>query len=250
MRVVRGLALAGLILTSTPAIAQTLVDPDTTAPLGRDETLLTTFGEGVVRVTPDRATISAGVVTTAATAREAAAANAASMARVVSAVRGMGISGENLQTAQVGLEPNFRRDDNGRRLAEIDGYVATNRVTVVVQDLAKASNVVTALFDSGANSVSGPDFGLTDDAAVVRRARDNAMADARMKAQDYANGFGLRVARVLRIDDTSNFVGLEPMNYSPNQFMASDDTMMAVPIEPGQLTSSARVGVRFVLAPK
>src|SRR3954449_11861019 len=64
---------------------------------------VTTVGHGVVTVAPDRATVTAGVHTQAASASAALAQNAKLMSSVVAALEAAG--GQNLQTQQVSLYP-------------------------------------------------------------------------------------------------------------------------------------------------
>src|SRR3954447_9382485 len=69
---------------------------------------VTTVGHGVVTLTPDRATVTAGVHTQAATAAEALAQNAALMHDVIAALKRAG--GDDLQTQQVSLYPQSDND--------------------------------------------------------------------------------------------------------------------------------------------
>ena len=85
--------LAGLLLAiSTPALAQNHLQP--VAP----PAMLTLTATAEVMRAPDQARLTAGVLTTAATAAEAMAANAARMNGVLAALKAAGVSARDVQT--------------------------------------------------------------------------------------------------------------------------------------------------------
>src|SRR3954451_22342524 len=82
---------------------------------------VTTTGHGVITVTPDEATVTAGVHTQAATASEALSQNSARMNDVIAALKAHG--GKDLQTQQVSLYPQSKDDGT------ITGYTADDSVS-------------------------------------------------------------------------------------------------------------------------
>jgi uncharacterized protein YggE len=79
--------------------------------------------------------------------------------------------------------------------------VARNSVEVRVDDVARAGDVLDAAVGSGATSVSGVRFDLKDRSVVERDALRKAVADARARADAAASGAGMKVDRVVRIEE-------------------------------------------------
>ncbi len=93
---------------------------------------ITVTGTGMVTVRPDTAEWSFGVQTSAETAEAALGANSDAMEKVVAALKGAGISGDDLQTEQVSVYP--RTSDDG---LSIVGYDASNTVRATIHDLGR-----------------------------------------------------------------------------------------------------------------
>src|SRR5262249_1763131 len=86
-----------------------------------------------VRINPHMARLNLGVMTEAPTATGAMAANTSQMNAVLAAVRAAGVKSEDIQTAGVNLNPQYRYEQN--QPPQLTGYRAENTVTVSVRDL-------------------------------------------------------------------------------------------------------------------
>lgn len=244
MRIMVPMAIA--IVMALPANAQIALQPG--------ETLLEVQTVGQAIVAPDVAHLSIGVVSTGASAKEATDANAAQMTKVIAAIRAAGIEPRHIRSQQINVQPRFARagvnDYQGQ--AQITGYVANNSVAVTVVELGKASAVVTGAFGAGANSVNGPNLGLVDDAKAVADARKDALASARVEAEAYAAGLGMRIARVLRVSERGRSAdngGDSGIRYriEPARIMGGT---LETPISPGQVRQSVMLWIDFALAPR
>ncbi|MDN3720217.1 SIMPL domain-containing protein [Roseibium salinum] len=157
LTIVRNAALAaGLtaaLAITVPAVAQEA------APAGT----ITMEGEGTVAVAPDMAVITASVVTTAKTASGALADNSAAIAKAIEAIKSHGIEPKDIQTRGFNISPRYERNDNGGdRQPNIIGYEVRNGVEVNVRDLARLGDLLTLVVESGANSVDGIRFEVSD----------------------------------------------------------------------------------------
>lgn len=240
---VKSLTGLALLLVATPLAAQTTVGPG--------ETLLQiqTVGEATTR--PDLATISIGVVSTGTTAREATDANATQMAAVVAALRKAGVEARYLRTQQINVQPRFARnspsDYEGQ--AQITGYVARNSVGVTIVELAKAPDIIAAGFGAGANSVNGPYLALRDNASALAAARRDALAKARVEADAYADGLGMKVVRVLRLSERGNAAAPD-LFVSANSIRAVGSPPSPAPMSAGEMHERATLWIDYALAPK
>ena len=207
-----------------------------------DGTLLSVAAQAEARRAPDIATVSAGVVTQSADANTAMRENAAQMAKVVAAIRAAGVAERDVQTAGVNLNPQYRYVEN--QPPAITGYQASNTVNVVVRDIAKLGRILDALVATGANQVNGPSFDIDKKEPVYDEARREALDKARQRADMYAKALGLRVRRIVSIDETGGASVPRPI---PMYAMAKAARDEATPISPGENVLGVSLNVVFEL---
>jgi uncharacterized protein len=202
---------------------------------------VTVAGSGTVSAAPDQAEITTGVVTQAPTAAQALAVNSQAMERLLQALGGLGIAPRDIQTTNISVSPQRRPPKEGQA-PEITGYEVTNQVRVKVRDLTRLGRVLDQQVGQGANLVYGIHFGLQEPNPLLDEARKRAMADARRKAELYAAAAGLKVGRVLAIQEA----GVTPPRPEPTSRMTMS---AAVPVAPGEQEIQASVTVTFTLEP-
>ncbi|HEY3302939.1 MAG TPA: SIMPL domain-containing protein [Candidatus Binatia bacterium] len=161
---------------------------------------VTVTGEGLVTMEPDLAEIEVGVVTEAKTAPLAGKENAAKLARVIVEVKKLLGSGDEVKTIGYSLTPNYRYPKEGGK-PEITGYTATNIIRVRTGALPGVGSLIDAATQSGANRIQRLAFTLKDEDAARREALRNATAKAKSKAEDMARALGLKIARVLSLNE-------------------------------------------------
>lgn len=249
MRLVAALLMGTAIFPASAAAQSSSVEV-----LAPNQTLLQVQADGEAYARPDQASLNAGVVTFAATSREAAEANAVQMAQVVEAIREAGVPARDIQTQAVTLEPQFNYNRENNVPPAIVGYQARNTVTVRVNDVDEASEILTTLFEAGANTVGGPFFSLKDDSAAVAAARSDAVANAREEAEAYAAAFGMRVAKVLRISERQVQSNYEPIIVTGSRIGAPPPPPPPPPtptsVEVGEMQQQVTLWVDFVLEPR
>lgn len=211
------------------------------------ETLLEVQAEGKHRDRPDVMAIDAGVVTTGRTAGEALAANNVAATRVIAAVRALGIVPSDVQTSELNVHPRYQRrnGDDNEEDGPIIGYSVTNRVSLRIRDLSRASALIDALLTAGANNIRGPHFSLSDGTAATAAARRDSIAQARIQAETYAAALGMRISRVMRVSERSRQVG-----EGYDSIIVTGSRIPATPLEPGEVTTSVRTWIDFALAPQ
>ncbi len=159
-----------------------------------DETLLTVTATGRADTRPDEARLQLGVQSNAGSAAEASRLNRDKMTKVQDALTRLGVKPDDLQTMNLSLN----RIDYGK---ERGSYRAYNVVEVTLRDLAKVSEAVTAVTEAGANVLSGPDLRISDREKSSKSAYAAAYRAARDRAEAYAGAAGLKISRVLSIQD-------------------------------------------------
>ena len=203
---------------------------------------ITVSGEGQVFAAPDQAQINTGVVTDGPTAKDALARNSARMTEVIAALKKMGIDSKDIQTSGFNLSPMYLPQQPGQAIPRIGGYQVSNNVTVVVKDLTKLGEIMDQVVQMGSNSVGGVSFSIANPKPFMMRAREAAVADAKLRADAYAKAAGVSVGKVLTISEASAPV-VQPMPMYAMRAAAADSS--AVPVESGQQQLSLNVTVVY-----
>ncbi len=227
---------AAAVVLAVPAFGQSAVQ---TVTMDRG---ITAMGTGEVRVTPDIGEVQFGVVTEATTAAEARQENATRVARVISAVKALGIPDSAIRTSIFQLEPVRRfPTPNQPQIGEppIVGYQVTNIVTVRTPKLDLVPRIIDAAVGAGANRVDNISFTVSNDAAPRQQALRNAVADARANAEAMASQLGVKLGRVLSVQQGGAVVPPGPVFYSRAAEAAP------TPIFPGEVTVNATVTVTY-----
>jgi uncharacterized protein YggE len=167
-------------------------------------------GHGETRAAPDMAQVTAGVSTMAPTAAQALAANSSRMKTVFAALEKLGVAEKDIQTANFFVSPQYSNgDNNGSR--RLTGYQVNNDVTVRLQGTAKLGGALDALVAAGANQINGVSFSIQNNAPLLEKARIEAIADARARAETYAKAAGVSLGAILSISEGGSEAAPRPV---------------------------------------
>ncbi len=207
-------------------------------------------GIGEVTATPDTAFVNSGVTSQGATAREALDANTKAMGELIETLKAAGIEARDIQTSGFSVNPNYvysdARDANGYQLPpKINGYQVFNNVNVRVRELAKLGSVLDKAVTVGANTINGVTFSVADPSKLYNEARKAAFADAKAKAQLYAEVAGEELGDIRNINETQGMGAPQPYMMKA---VAEDSIGASVPIEGGELSYSINVQVTWDFA--
>lgn len=203
-------------------------------------------GEGVTEAKPELAVVQVGVAVTGKVAKDALAENSRLLAAALNAAKEQGIEPRDLQTSGLSLRPDIVRAEKWPH-REVIGYQVNNNVTLRVRDLAKLGALLDRLGVLGINDIRGVSFAVANPAPLIEQARSAAIRDAMSKAESYAEAAGLRIVRVLAINES----GLELPEQRPMVLTrAASAPRPEVPIEAGEIVYRARVNIEFEIAPK
>lgn len=228
----RAAAMSALILAGSAAAASAQTATTAGDAAFRATTLnLSAYGEN--RTAPDKATISLGVQTQAATAVETIRQNAEKMTRVIDTLKKGGIAARDIQTSGLNLNPQYAYPEN--LPPRLTGYQASNTVTVTVHDLTRVGEAVDATVNAGADTVGGVSFGLEDSTAAENAARLKAVSALQAKADLYAKAMGYRIARLVTMSEGSSYAAPPPAPPMPMMQMARAESDAKTQVEPGEM---------------
>lgn len=233
----RALTLAALLASAVPlaAHAQAIAtDPAFAA------TTLNLSAEGETQATPDQASITLGVQTHAGTAAGAMADNARRMSAVIAALRGAGIAAKDIRTSNLSLGAQYDYPPNAT--PHLNGYQASNDVTITVEDVERLGPTIDAVTGAGANQINGISFGLKSSRAAEDAARLEAVKAVRAKAELYAAAMGYHVARLVNLSEGGG-ESIQP----PRPMMMRAAKVEGVPVSTGELTVRVEINAVFEL---
>jgi len=213
---------------------------------------ITINGTASDEVQPDLAEIRFGVVTKDSTAAGAAAENAKLASASLEVVRKLSVDDKDIRTISTSLNAVFVEDKDPKTLVVIsrrpDGYQAVNLIAVRIRDIKRVGEISSALIDHGVNRFDGVSFEVSDRAKRMDAIREDAILDAKRKADIYAHAVATKLGEVFEIVTEST----EPVGEAdlPARRQTPGPMSISVPIAAGTTELSVTVEVTWKLAPQ
>ncbi len=226
------LAAAGLMLISTPALAEE-------AP----RRALTVSGSATVTAKCDTAEIYLTVETESANVKTASRDNAQTMNAVKNAVIAAGADATKIETQDYNVYPQQTYDSKGKLKART--YKCTNSMKLVVSDLQKTGSVIDAAVEAGANNIDSVNFSVSQTEAYKDEALQKATADALRKARIMAGTLGRSIVNVISVNE--NNVTVRPYRIMAAKLSLDANAMNreTTPVEAGDTQMESSVTVVF-----
>jgi uncharacterized protein YggE len=204
---------------------------------------IVTSAQGEVRLSPDKATISIGVQTRAATAAAASSQNSQKQRAIIEAIKARGVPAQQITTSNFNVIPETVYDRQCQAAPRTTSYLVSNNVTVELKRIDQVGPVIDAALAAGANQINSLQFGLTNPDSARRVALGLAVAKARGDAEVMARAAGGALGQLLEISAADTYVPGPPRPYAVMDMRAAKAE--SVPVEPGQETVTATVHVRW-----
>src|SRR5688572_29955075 len=225
-----------VVAFAIPAIAQ--AQPPIVSPL---QPTIVTRGHAIVTARPDRAFVTIAAESRSRNSADAQKQNAAAMTAVLQKIEQAGVPKDAIRTVGYELQPEFDYA-NGRQTFR--NYVARNTVEVRLDDIDRVGVVIDAAAAGGATTITGIRFDVRNRAALERDALQQAVADARARADAAAKGAGATIDRVVRIEEDTQYEPPRPMMRMATQAIERD---VSTPVEPSTIEIQARVSMTVSL---
>lgn len=199
-------------------------------------------GTAKVSGTPDTLRLDLSVVAKASSVSEALASANRTAGAVQKSLLGSGVQKEDLQTAGLSIQPNY--DYSSAGTPRLRGYQVSESVNAKLRSLGRAGEAIGKAVQAGGDAVrvNGISLDLEDTGLLVSRARDQAFADARAKAEQYAKAAGRSLGEVVSIAED---VSSAPPIAMPTSAGLYSEKSSAVPIQPGSQDVAVSVSVVF-----
>ena len=204
-------------------------------------------GEGKVTVTPDIALLQLGIEAQQATVAEAQVVAAAAMEKVMTALTDSGVAEKDIQTRYFSIYQVTRWDDFKNREI-VTGYRVTNRVDAKIRDIDRTGAIIDAVAAAGGDltRIDNISFSIDEPSRYYGEAREEAIADARAKAEQLAGLAGVSLGKATYVSE-----GIQvPSPYYPRyEYGAIAPTAPAVEtsISPGEADIILTVQVAYAI---
>jgi uncharacterized protein YggE len=185
---------------------------------------ITVSGSGEAMAVPDIAVFSFSITKEAKTSAEAQKLVTDISNKILDAVKKDGVAEKDIKTTNYSLYPKYDYPQvvcpaiypsncpSGKEV--LRGYEVSQTFDVKIRDVAKAGQIVSDATGAGATNINGPTFGVDKEDDVVAHARNEAIDNAKAKAESIAKGLGVRLVRIVAFNENEVGYGAPMMNKS------------------------------------
>lgn len=224
------------------ALAQTAAQEETCC--NSSPRLLNVNGTGTATGAPDVVYVELGVDLKSPSAAEVVEESTTRMAKVMEALAELKVEEKDIQTVAYNMwvEEVFDKEGNptGERV-----YRLVHRIQVTVRDLEKVGTALEKALEAGANTVGGIQFSVEDPTALQEEAREKAIANAKAKAQQLAEGLGVTLGKPQSINEYG-FAVPAPVKAMEMAGIGGGGAG-PVPVSPGQLSVTVEVSISWII---
>jgi uncharacterized protein YggE len=194
-------------------------------------------GTETLQAAPNQANIMLGVITEDKDPQKAQQANSQTIAKVISSLKSLGITEEQLKTSEYRIDPQYHYID-GKEIFK--NYKVQYIIQVKTSDIEKIGSIIDTAVSNGANSISSIRFSLSNSETYYKQALSLALKNAYEKALSMAQTLGIT------LDPIPNLVEELSQTSPPTLYQTTSYTKMSsTPIQPGELNITATVRVEY-----
>lgn len=205
-------------------------------------------GSGKSYAAPDIVVLSLGVESEQPTVAEAQRFAADAMDKVMQVLKSKGIAEKDIQTRQYNIQQMTQWNDKQNKIIVL-GYKVTNMVDAKLHEIAKAGAIIDSVVAAGGDlvRVNGISFSVDNPAPYYQTAREKAIQAATDKAKQMANASGVKLGKVIYIDESTGNI---PVVRNAYMLKSSYNEAVAAPttsISGGELEFEATVQIVYEL---
>jgi uncharacterized protein YggE len=236
-----GLLLGLVVLASAPSSA---AQPVPTVPPPSATAGVSVLGEGIVLAQPNTATITLGVEVFDQSLAAAQASASRSMDAVVAKLKAAGVVDTDIRTVSFNINPQYDFRDQNQPV--LRGYQVQNLVEAKTSNVAGLGTLIDDVVSVGATRVNGIRFEADNMSQLKDQARDQAMQNARAKADQLARDAGASLGRPTLVEE-SDTSGVTPVRAAQGVAVPNAAAAPSTPIQPGELQVRTTVHVVWSL---
>jgi uncharacterized protein YggE len=165
------------------------------------------------------------------------------LGELLDVAKALGIADDDTKTVGYRIDPQYAYEQG--KAPRLVGFAGSQQIALTVRGTDRVGKALDALVGDDAGATAAVAFTLLDRKAAEASAREQAIRDARAKAEAMARTSGVQLGKVLSVND----IGLAPMldgaAFAP---MAKVAAVPAPQLPTGELQVVVRVQVQFELA--
>lgn len=205
---------------------------------------ISVVGQGIVLAQPSTAHITVGVEVSDPSLANAQSQAAQRMDAVVAKLKAEGIADSDIRTVNYSISPQY--DNAPNQNPTLRGYLVQNLVDVKTTNIQGLGSLVDGAVSAGATRIYGINFQATDEMEALKaQARDQAVQNARARAEQLARDSGVGLGKVLLVEE-SDASGVTPVRQAAPAGAAAN-VAVSTPIQPGELQVSTTVHVVYAI---
>ncbi|MFC2015139.1 SIMPL domain-containing protein [Chloroflexota bacterium] len=199
-------------------------------------------GQGKVSAVPDIATLRLGIEAEGASVAEAQNLATNSMDKVMAALTSNGIAEKDIQTQQFSIR-RVTKWDRVKEEEVVTGYRVSNMVTAKIRKIDDAGTIIDAVAQAGGDltRIDGIDFSVEDPTNYYEDAREEAITDAKTKANQLAKLAGVTLGKATYISESSFYAPV----VQRGAYEIMEEAVAKTSISPGETEISLNVQVAF-----
>ena len=198
-------------------------------------------GEGKIKVVPDEAIISIAVETKGEESSKVKKENDVVIDKVLKYLKTTKINQKDIKTERVSLYPQY--DYQKKK----NFYMASQTINITLRDLSQYEVIMDELIKAGVNRINGVTFQSSQIEKLKSDARKQAVADAKKKAEDFAEALGQKVGKAILVSDNSQPVYNPPMYRNMAMADTSEGVMEQETLAVGEIEIRTNINVTFIL---
>jgi len=237
MKLNRIRTIAALVIATSLLGGAALAVPASAA----DTRYITISATGTTTVVPDAVRINATVSVLGTSSKGALSTAGATSNAVRAALIANKVGTKDIATQSITVYPEYSYPASGT--PTLSGYRATQSFDITIRAASTAGAVVDAIVEAGGDNlqVNGVSPFVLDNNKATETARAYAVGRAKAKAASYAKLLGIKLGRVIYLDETST-----PSSYPIYTSAAKADSAATV-VDLGEQKVSVSVTVRWAI---
>lgn len=161
--------------------------------------VITVIGEGRAQAVPEIAKFALSISATGNSSEQALSNAKLKLASIRETLLANGVSEDGITTSTFSVSRAVTTPSDTLSL----GYRATSAIGIESPDPANAENLVGNLLTTGVTLVAPPTYTTKDLESLEKKARDEAIEDAKRKGKEIAKKFRKRLGKMISFTDTS-----------------------------------------------
>jgi len=244
----RGVVAVVAVMLALFLLAAAIKEFKSISYVGRDVGVTNTInvsGTGEAFQAPDLATFTFTVQEETLVVSDAQNKVNTQVADILSFLKKNGVAEKDIRTLGYNIYPRYEYSSaiypgypQGKQT--LAGYVVSQNVEVKVRKLTDAGTIVGSMGELGATDVSGLQFTVDKEDAVLREARQKAIEDAQTKATQLAKDLGVKLVRIVNFSESGNYP--YPVYYAKGMgAMSADSAPAQLPSGENQFISNVSI---------